>query len=100
MFGQYSNPAPSRFLKELSEKNIEKISVFGGSNSYSKVESKDYSFKNITKQTKIDSNKLSKRVFHKKFGMGMVIRKDGDKLDIIFDKSGRKKIMEKFIKYM
>jgi DNA helicase II / ATP-dependent DNA helicase PcrA len=123
LFGQFSNPAPSRFLKELNDKNIEKVNVFGGTkktyNNYQKstykkddkiskynkqrsseTQKEDYSFKKVSKQTKFDSNQLSKRLFHEKFGMGMVIKKQGDTLDILFDNGSRKKIKEKFIKYI
>ncbi|MDY0009171.1 MAG: UvrD-helicase domain-containing protein [Bdellovibrionales bacterium] len=37
------------------------------------------------------------RVFHQKFGGGTVVSTDRDKLDINFDKAGRKKIMDSFV---
>ena len=37
------------------------------------------------------------RVFHQKFGYGTVARVDSNKLDIDFDKSGRKKIVDKYV---
>jgi len=37
------------------------------------------------------------RVFHQKFGYGMVLSVDGDKLDIEFEKAGRKKVMAGFV---
>lgn len=37
------------------------------------------------------------RVFHQKFGAGTVVSTDRDKLDINFDKAGRKKIMDSFV---
>jgi len=37
------------------------------------------------------------RVFHQKFGYGTVAGVDGDKLDIEFDKAGRKKVMDSFV---
>jgi len=37
------------------------------------------------------------RVFHQKFGYGRVESAEGDKLDIAFDKAGRKKIMASFV---
>ena len=120
LFGQFSNPAPSRFLKELNDKNIEKINVFGGTKTYNNYNkstynkddgfqkynkkkaaentTSEYSFDKVSKQTKINSNQLSKRVFHERFGMGMVIKKQGENLDILFDNGSRKKIKEKFVK--
>jgi len=122
LFGQFSNPAPSRFLKELNHENIEKVNVFGESRSYStnsyrkkdrdegfaqynksraeKLKKDEYSFSKVSEKTKVNSNQLSRRIFHEKFGMGMVINKNRDTLDILFDNGTRKKIMEKFIKYI
>jgi DNA helicase-2/ATP-dependent DNA helicase PcrA len=37
------------------------------------------------------------RVFHQKFGYGRVVGVDADKLDIEFDKAGRKKVMDSFV---
>ncbi|HYD18666.1 MAG TPA: UvrD-helicase domain-containing protein [Patescibacteria group bacterium] len=37
------------------------------------------------------------RVFHQKFGPGKVVATEGDKLDIQFDKAGRKKVMDSFV---
>ncbi|MDP9196820.1 MAG: DNA helicase II, partial [Pseudomonadota bacterium] len=38
------------------------------------------------------------RVFHEKFGAGQVMAVEGDKLDIAFDRSGRKKVMAGFVR--
>jgi DNA helicase-2/ATP-dependent DNA helicase PcrA len=37
------------------------------------------------------------RVFHQKFGYGVVVSAEGDKLDIQFDKAGNKKVMAGFV---
>ena len=37
------------------------------------------------------------RVFHQKFGYGVIKSVDDDKLDIEFDKSGRKKVLDSFV---
>ena len=41
--------------------------------------------------------KISDRVFHAKFGMGVVMAVDADKLEIQFDKAGRKKVVASFV---
>ena len=38
------------------------------------------------------------RVFHQKFGYGVVTGIEGDKLDIAFDKAGRKKVVAEFVR--
>ena len=37
------------------------------------------------------------RVFHRKFGYGTVTAADGDRLDIDFDKAGRKKVISTYV---
>ena len=40
---------------------------------------------------------LDDRVFHQKFGYGRVVRIDGNKLTIAFDKAGEKKVVDSFV---
>jgi DNA helicase-2/ATP-dependent DNA helicase PcrA len=40
---------------------------------------------------------LGERVFHQKFGYGMVAQVDGNKLTIDFDKAGRKRVVDSFV---
>ena len=44
-----------------------------------------------------DSLTVGTRVFHQKFGYGRIKAKDGDKLEIEFEKAGRKKVMGSFV---
>ena len=37
------------------------------------------------------------RIFHRKFGYGTVAKVEGDRLDIAFDKAGRKKVIAGFV---
>jgi DNA helicase-2/ATP-dependent DNA helicase PcrA len=40
---------------------------------------------------------LDDRVFHQKFGYGQVVKIDGNKLTIIFEKAGEKKVVDSFV---
>ena len=40
---------------------------------------------------------LNDRVFHEKFGYGHVVKIDGNKLTIAFDKAGEKKVVDSFV---
>jgi DNA helicase-2/ATP-dependent DNA helicase PcrA len=40
---------------------------------------------------------LDDRVFHQKFGYGRVVKIDGNKLTIAFDKAGEKKVVDSFV---
>ncbi len=41
--------------------------------------------------------KVGERVFHQKFGYGAIMAADGNKLDVEFEKAGRKKVIDKFV---
>ncbi len=43
---------------------------------------------------------LGDRVFHQKFGYGKVARIDGNKLTIVFEKAGEKKVVDSFVERM
>ena len=52
----------------------------------------------IAKSTGTTSEfKLDDRVFHQKFGYGQVVRIDGNKLTIAFEKAGEKKVVDSFV---
>ena len=40
---------------------------------------------------------LDDRVFHQKFGYGNVVKVDGNKLTIAFEKAGEKKVVDSFV---
>ncbi len=40
---------------------------------------------------------LDQRVFHQKFGYGQVVKIDGNKLTIAFEKAGEKKVVDSFV---
>jgi DNA helicase-2/ATP-dependent DNA helicase PcrA len=40
---------------------------------------------------------LHDRVFHQKFGYGQVVKVDGNKLTIAFEKAGEKKVVDSFV---
>ena len=43
------------------------------------------------------SYESGQRIFHQKFGYGRIVAVDGNKLDIEFDKAGRKKVLDSFV---
>jgi DNA helicase-2/ATP-dependent DNA helicase PcrA len=40
---------------------------------------------------------FGRRVFHQKFGYGKVVSSDGNKLEILFEKTGTKTVMKDFV---
>lgn len=45
----------------------------------------------------VSAHTLGERVFHQKFGYGVIIGVEGDKLEIDFEKAGAKKVVARFI---
>ncbi len=97
VFGTTESSIPSRFIAELPNESIERFAERGILHSnMSKpilVSSKEDP---IRSQTEIFQ--VSNRVFHVKFGYGKIVRMDGDKAEIMFDKAGHKKVVTSFLK--
>jgi DNA helicase-2/ATP-dependent DNA helicase PcrA len=93
VFGNVQSQLPSRFLKELPREDIdsEDISFNGGF-----VPSKQQ-FSSVSTKKQSENHGAMKRVFHQKFGYGKVVNIDGNKLEIEFEKSGRKTVMKDFV---
>lgn len=120
VYGGWQNALPSRFIDELPSEHIDMISTvrqydyvpkFSTKPTYQKWEepadeetnSNFYewgkssgSFYDDTPKIK-KSARIGKRVYHEKFGYGTVLSEEGEKLDISFDRHGRKKILARFI---
>jgi DNA helicase II / ATP-dependent DNA helicase PcrA len=120
IYNQFQSSAPSRFIEELPSENIEKINMGNGlsfqTNSASSWEKNEYNNSSwnkssnssdlsstIPKATVIKKESTSgkftigKRVFHVKFGYGKIIDINGNQLEVSFDKSGRKKVVESYV---
>jgi DNA helicase-2/ATP-dependent DNA helicase PcrA len=113
--GNWMNNIPSRFIDELPEDGVEigsEIQQYGsrsmhwdssGYNPYPKIESSSASYPSSFGSTKgslprnDDPYKVGARVSHPSFGQGTILVKDGNKLDIIFDRNGRKRVLESFV---
>lgn len=124
VFGQYNDMLPSRFIQELPDEHIETggevgtpTGEYGGGNyGYNGFNDQTQGFtyqgkrerrpeKMITIESydvKISAGtdagyRKGDHVNHAKFGKGVVLNIDGNKLDIAFSKGGRKKVMDSFI---
>lgn len=113
MYGSWVNSFPSRFIDELPEEHIEVQAEMGlagsetGSGSAlgrsSHWDSSGYTKKAPPRQptlerTSLDGElKTGDRVFHEKFGHGIVVYIDGHKLDINFEAAGQKRVMDSFV---
>lgn len=110
LYGNWVNAIPSRFVDELPRDHVDVSSDMGlyGANRSShwdtsparasSAPSAPVVYKGAKVQT-ADGVVFSRgeRVFHEKFGYGAIIHIDGHKLDIAFEKSGTKRVMDSFI---
>ncbi len=121
VYGNWQSAIPSRFVDELPKENVEQLTsqgLYGGegmsaglgatsdfidghnqrfrSNSFREFSGTQ---KSLAPLKAIDTLKfnLGQRVFHQKFGYGMILKIEGDKLEISFEKAGNKKVMIGFV---
>jgi DNA helicase-2/ATP-dependent DNA helicase PcrA len=105
IYGQYQSSTPSRFIDELPTENIDKINLNNGYNYTSNIASNH----KITNYQKDSSNTdsgdtdsgdklgIGKRIFHIKFGYGVILKKEGNQLEISFKKAGIKKVIDQYV---
>jgi DNA helicase-2/ATP-dependent DNA helicase PcrA len=97
-YGQWVNNIPSRFIEELPEDTIEKTSdVQARSSHWDSSGHNPAPAAFINQSQTLGGIATGDRVHHNAFGDGVVIHIDGNKLDIMFDRAGRKRVLESFI---
>jgi DNA helicase-2/ATP-dependent DNA helicase PcrA len=72
---------------------------FGSKSQTDNSNSYNFAKQNQFEQVDQQDQKIGKRIFHQKFGYGKVIKVDGKKLQIQFEKAGEKIVMEDFVKF-
>jgi len=105
MYGSWINAIPSRFIDELPGDHAE---VQSDSGLYGAGRSSHWDSSGAAAQVRLPERQVVQqgsgtvlsrgdRVRHDKFGEGTIIHIDGHKLDIKFDRSGQKRVMDSFI---
>lgn len=108
LYGNWISSVPSRFIDELPECIIEQVSETGTYHATGRSRHWDTSGfdPSVLRSKSIDRKVLAAdgtifsrgdRVFHEKFGYGSIIYIDGHKLDIVFEQSGKKRVMDSFV---
>lgn len=112
MYGNWVNSIPSRFVDELPPAHVEVQSDMGmsvGTSTENRYAGRSqhwdssgfrppaavYDRKVVTEHGEVFGR--GDKVFHEKFGYGKIINIDGHKLDIAFEKSGQKRVMDSFV---
>ena len=104
MYGGWQSNARSRFIDELPKDHIDVIKSQGGYSYRSDiVPSRSHALSQSSKDTYVhkfsdaDVMMMGDRVFHMKFGYGSVMAVNGDKIDVRFQHSGLKRVIDKFL---
>jgi len=122
IYGNWQSAIPSRFIDELPPANVEQVASQGlygtGGTSEGLGANTDFFDSQNRRQLRRNSLKefpswqkslpaaqdhnpvefqLGQRIFHQKFGYGMILSVDGDKLEISFEKAGNKRVMIGFV---
>ena len=110
MYGSWVNALPSRFCEEIPDEHKDMTADTGvhGFNPAGRSSHWDSSGFSATSLVRNRAARLPSadgdgvftaqcRVSHDQFGEGRVIHVDGNKLDVIFDRVGRKRVMSRFL---
>ena len=109
IYANWQTSIPSRFLEELPEAHVEQT---GGSRQQRVAAATSFSgqfplmaraprvidaWEQPGRPARTDAIPVGARVFHQKFGYGTVNAVDDDKLDVHFETSGDKRVLDRFV---
>jgi DNA helicase II / ATP-dependent DNA helicase PcrA len=112
MYGRWQDSIPSRFIDELPDNQIVRSgsaalqrdrmitapTVFPGQFPMLARRPKVIeAWEQPARPAREDAIPVGARVFHQKFGYGVVTAADDDKLDIEFEKAGGKRVLDRFV---
>ncbi len=99
VYNQWQSSIASRFIAELPGEHIERLSggTYSSGMSATDMRKEVASIMNLAHTPAAVDIPKGARVFHQKFGYGIVRGGHGDHLEIMFDKAGEKKLMAGFV---
>jgi DNA helicase-2/ATP-dependent DNA helicase PcrA len=99
--GQWQSPIPSRFIAELPAETLEQQTIHGFSSGLREPAAALFRTpaRHIEAEPAPDSPawRPGMRVFHQKFGYGLIREVEGSKLHIAFDAAGDKRVLASFV---
>jgi len=99
VYGQWQNALPSRFVDELPEEHIDKRgnNRMGYGAGFADVRM-PWAREKVQQSTSLYSSKWKgHQVMHETFGKGVVLRENGDQIEVAFERGGIKKILARFL---
>ena len=94
VYGQWQNALPSRFIDELPEDHIDHR---GNSRMGFGANFSDVRMPWAREKQTVNKRRVGQRVYHETFGEGVVIRENGETVEVAFNRSGIKKILARFL---
>ena len=112
IYANWQTSIPSRFVDELPEEHVERAGSAALARDARIAAATTFSgqFPLVARRTRTveaweqparparaEAIPVGARVFHQKFGYGVVKAADEDKLDVAFDKAGEKRVLDRFL---
>ncbi len=111
IYAQWQSSMPSRFIDELPDAHVERAgsaamgreqrlaapTVFSGHPLVARRPKVTDVWEQPARPPREDALAVGARVFHQKFGYGTVNAVNDDRLDVAFDKSGDKRVLDRFV---
>jgi DNA helicase-2/ATP-dependent DNA helicase PcrA len=112
VYGNWQSSMPSRFLDEIPEDHVTRTGSAALARDARIAAATSFSgqFPLVARRTRVieaweqparpareDAIPVGARVFHQKFGYGIVTAADDDKLDVSFEKAGDKRVLDRFV---
>ena len=111
IYANWQSSIPSRFVEELPEEHVERAgsaalardarllapSLFGNGPLVARRQRTPESWEQPGRPAQTEVFDIGQRVFHEKFGYGIVTSTDDDRLDIDFEKAGQKRVLDRFV---
>jgi DNA helicase-2/ATP-dependent DNA helicase PcrA len=112
IYANWQTSIPSRFVDELPEEQVQRAGSAALARDARVAAATTFSgqFPLVARRTRVveaweqptrparaDAIPVGTRVFHQKFGYGVVKAADDDKLDVAFDKAGEKRVLDRFL---
>ncbi len=94
LYGRYDDGSSGRFRRGLSDHRTDYGAVHDGLSALRRARA---SFGSGGGGGSVATFAAGERVFHQKFGYGRIVAADGDRLDIDFEKAGRKRVLAGFV---
>jgi DNA helicase-2/ATP-dependent DNA helicase PcrA len=101
IYNQWQSSIPSRFIGEIPGENIEQLG--GGAVNMAKSamnwasDVANILSSRVSQPEAEGKFKKGQRIFHQKFGYGIILGISGNTLEISFDKAGQKKLLADFV---